>query len=209
MPTPIAILFITLTLSACSDSTRDTRTSAGQELDAQARATVARLGGTVEATSTEAGAPLVKVDLHGTAVTDADVATLVGLDALRTLDLRLTQVGDAAAEEIAQLEGLQSLNLFRTRLTDRGFAALMRLDSLDTLLIGGTQVTDASLSQLGGLTRLRKLSLFDTRITDVGLQHLIALPSLQVVLIGKSDVSEAGLAAFARARPDIRFSEET
>lgn len=50
-------------------------------------AMIERLGGTFEVEN----AKIVKVDLHGSAVTDADLKLLATLTELRHLDLRLTQ----------------------------------------------------------------------------------------------------------------------
>src|SRR4051812_37374569 len=63
----------------------------GQE---RAIATITRLGGTFEVDRETEGSPVVKVDLHGTSVSDDDLESLEGLKSLRHLDLRLTKVGD-------------------------------------------------------------------------------------------------------------------
>ena len=60
----------------------------------RAVALVERLGGTYEVDPEAAGRPIVKIDLHGTAVTDDDLEALAGLGGLRHLDLRLTKIGD-------------------------------------------------------------------------------------------------------------------
>src|SRR6185295_12716667 len=85
-------------------------------------AEVQRLGGTVEFDETKEDRPIVKVDLHGTKVTDADLVILKNLKELRVLDLRLTHVGDAAVANLKNLTKLETLNLFRSELTDRGLA---------------------------------------------------------------------------------------
>ena len=58
-----------------------------------ARAAITRLGGTFEAAPTGA---ILKIDLHASRVTDEDLALLSGCPDLRSLDLRLTKVSDAA-----------------------------------------------------------------------------------------------------------------
>src|SRR5664279_491413 len=96
--------------------------------------TVAALGGTFELGPGGLSAPLVKVDLHGTAVTDADLVFLASLPELTSLDLRLTKVTDAALAHVKSLRRLQFLNLFRTRITDAGLEKLTNLMQLETLL---------------------------------------------------------------------------
>ncbi len=94
----------------------------------RAVAEVARLGGTIEFDETISGKPVIKVDLHGTQVTDADLKFLRDLPELRTLDLHLTQIGDASVANLKNLTKLQTLNLFRTQLSDNGLAHLKKLE---------------------------------------------------------------------------------
>ena len=81
-------------------------------------AAVQRLGGSVEFDETQKDKPIIKVDLHGTKVTDADLVILKDLKELRFLDLRLTHIGDAGVANLKNLKKLQTLNLFRSELTD-------------------------------------------------------------------------------------------
>src|SRR6185295_10069835 len=69
-------------------------------------AEVQRLGGVIEFDETKKDRPIVKVDLHGTKVTDADLIMLKNLKELRVLDLRLTHVGDTG---VANLKNLTKL----------------------------------------------------------------------------------------------------
>src|ERR1044071_671783 len=116
-----------------------TQVEGGRE---RALALVERVGGTYEVDVRAAGNPVVKIDLHGSAVTDEDLEALEGLTSLRHLDLRLTKVGDTGVSHLNGLTGLRFLNLFRTQLGDKGLERLKGLTALETLLIGGTQVTD-------------------------------------------------------------------
>jgi hypothetical protein len=50
------------------------------------------------------------VDLHGTQVTDADLAVLKDLRELRTLDLRLTKIGDEGVGHLKNLTRLQNVS---------------------------------------------------------------------------------------------------
>jgi len=74
-----------------------------------------------------AAKPIIKIDLHGTQITDSDLAFLVNarkdLKQLRYLDLRLTKIGDAGVANIKGLGSLQTLNLFRTQLSDQGLSS--------------------------------------------------------------------------------------
>ena len=89
----------------------------GQE---EAVAALLTIGGVVEVDETKPGRPVVKVDLHGTKVTDADLALLGPLTELRHLDLRLTEIGDLGVMHLKGLKQLRFLNLFRTKTGDIG-----------------------------------------------------------------------------------------
>jgi Leucine-rich repeat (LRR) protein len=176
-------------------------------------AEVTRLGGKLEFDETLTARPIVKVDLHGTAVVDSDLAFLAAakkdLKSLRYLDLRLTKIGDAGIAKLKNLTSLQTLNLFRTQLGDEGLAHLKKLSNLETLLIGGTKVTDAGLVYLRPFRKLRKLSLFQTQVSDDGIPQLKLIGSLEVLLISGSKITPAGAEELQKALPKVRFSENT
>lgn len=168
---------------------------------------IVALGGALRRAAARPGAPIVHIDLHQTAVTDADLAGLSAYADLESLDVRRTGVGDAGVASVAACRKLSFLNLFRTRTTDAGLARLSGLGRLETLLIGGTAVTDEGLAALSSLRELRKVSVFDTAVGDAGIAHLAQLPKLEVLLTDKSKVTEVGQARMRAVRPGVRFSE--
>lgn len=176
-------------------------------------AEVIRLGGKVEFDEARSNRPITKVDLHGTAVTDADLTFLADarkdLKELRYLDLRLTKIGDEGVAKLKHLTSLQTLNLFRTQVADKGLASLKKLTNLETLLIGGTKVTDSGLVYLRPFRKLKKLSLFQTQVTDEGIAQLKLMGSLEVLLIGGSKITPAGAEELQKALPKVRFTENT
>lgn len=174
---------------------------------------VSRLGGALEFDENASSRTIVKIDLHGTSVTDSDLTFLdkakKDLKALRYLDLRLTKIGDEGVRRLRNLTSLQTLNLFRTQVGDEGLASLKKLTHLETLLIGGTRVSDAGLVNLRPLRKLRKLSLFQTQVSDDGISQLKLFGSLEVLLIGGSKITPAGTEELQKALPKVRFSEKT
>jgi len=75
---------------------------------ARALATIARLGGTFRADSLAPGAPIVRVDLHASAVADSDLGDLAGLarlagheklESVLTTGSRVTAGGQAALQK--------------------------------------------------------------------------------------------------------------
>ena len=98
------------------------------------------------------------VDLSETHISDAGLAHLKGLTALKRLDLGATQVSDAGMEHLRGLTGLK------------------------VLYLGDTQVSDAGLSHLHELTTLEELYLIDTPVSDAGTADLrAALPNCLIV----------------------------
>ena len=203
-------MLLVLALILISTEIAEAKTDSAKE---RVIAEVGRLGGKVEFDENLSSRPITKIDLHGTAVTDSDLAFLDNakrdLKELRYLDLRLTKIGDEGVGSIKNLTGLQTLNLFRTQLGDKGLARLKKLTNLETLLIGGTKVTDAGLAHLRPFTKLRKLSLFQTQVSNDGIGQLKRLGSLEVLLIGGSKITPAGAEELQKALPKVRFSENT
>jgi hypothetical protein len=99
----------------------------------QAVARIKKLGGKVEVDDKSPGKPVIRVDLHGTRVTDADLVHLTALTQLQKLNLGWTQVGDAGLEHLKDLTKLQRLVLDNTKVTDAGLRQLKGLTDLEYL----------------------------------------------------------------------------
>ncbi len=67
---------------------------------------------------------------------------------IRSLDLRGTDVGDQAIEQVAELTNLTRLDLRTTAITDKGLNNVAQLKNLGTLLLQGTQVTEVGVAEL-------------------------------------------------------------
>lgn len=104
------------------------------------------------------------------------------LDALRTLDLGKTQVGDLAP--LQGLTGLQNLLLDDTQVSD--LAPLRELTGLEYLSLNGTQVSD--LDPLQGLKGLKALLLGNTPVSDLAL--LPGLTGLKTLSLTNTQVSD-------------------
>ena len=199
-----------LALALLSADTAKANTSSARD---RVIAEVTRLGGKVEFDETRSSRPIVKIDLHGTNVTDAELIFLVyekqDLKQLRYLDLRLTKITDEGVAKLKNLTSLQTLNLFRTQAGDKGLESLKKLTNLETLLIGGTKVTDAGLVHLRPFRKLKKLSLFQTQVSNDGIAQLKLMSSLEVLLITGSKITPAGVAELQKALPKVRFGENT
>jgi hypothetical protein len=134
------------------------------------------------------------LDLRLTQVGDAGLKHLSGLASLERLDLGNTKVGNAGLAHLPGLSSLKALFLGGTQVGDDGLAHLSRLLYLELLGLQGTQVTGTGLAHLSGLSSLKVLFLGGTRVTDAGLAHLSGLSSLQMLTLHGTQVTDAGLA---------------
>ena len=123
------------------------------------------------------------VDLHGTEITDAEIAHLSGLANLKWLSLSGTKVSDAGLVHLRGLANLHYLALFGTK-----------------------KVTDTGLEHLSNLTDLTHLGLDGTKVTDGGLVHLIKLTSLTDLGLDFTGVTENGVGELQRALPNCNIS---
>ncbi len=98
------------------------------------------------------------------------------------LNLAGTSISDAGLASVGKLKGLVRLHLERTAIGDEGLKHLADLPKLEYLNLYGTQVTDAGLQHLKGLTNLKKLFVWQSGVTAKGAAQLQqALPELMIV----------------------------
>jgi internalin A len=142
----------------------------------------------------DAKGAVVEVSLARTWANDADVARLARLNTIRRLDLSLTYVSDAGAEQLKTLANLEELNLFAAEfITDAAMAFLRGNRRLTALNLRGTDVTDTSLAYIAELSNLKSLDVSFTQITDVGLEHLASLAQLEELNLGGNKITGASL----------------
>ncbi|MBL7648910.1 MAG: hypothetical protein JNK74_22265 [Candidatus Hydrogenedentes bacterium] len=155
--------------------------------------------------------PLVRVDYHlvGDAIGDEQLATLTPLcNQLTWLNLAGTKITDAGLATVAGLSKVTRLHLERTGITDAGLAHLAGLTNLEYLNLYGTQVTDAGLAQLAPLTNLKKIFLWQTGVTAAGADTLkAALPNLKVDL--GIDPAAVPATAVAKVMPKELFTADS
>lgn len=171
--------------------------------------------GTASAWPNELGNLLAQVpSLKSLTLTDFDFADPVGqltflqhLKSLETLDLRKTNVSDAALTHLASLSTLRILKLeYSPQLTDKGLNDIAELSNLLELDLAFVPVTDQSITSLTKLKSLQKLYLYGTQITDQGIQKLPELPALEVLFVGSDEVAEISDASVGTltARKNLR-----
>ena len=171
----------------------------------QLAAAVKALGGTAIQDLAAPGQPIVSLDFHHTRVSDADLEHLRTLGQLRSLNLSGTAITDAGLASLENLTSLQVLQLSSTRVSDAGVPHLRGLTQLRELSFYHTHVTDDGLASLKGLVNLHDLTLSGPRITDAGLTQLAGLKDLRHLYLGQTGVSKAGAQALKKALPKIEI----
>lgn len=91
---------------------------------------------------------LTWLNLAGTKVTDAGLATFKDFPRLTMLHLERTGIGDAGLPHLAGLQHLEYLNLYATRVTDAGLAHLAGIPALRRLYCWQSAVTEEGAMQL-------------------------------------------------------------
>jgi uncharacterized membrane protein len=131
-----------------------------------------------------ADTPFVQVHCTNVRATFGD-AQLAALEAIGPqilwLDVSGTQITDAGLATVGKFPNLTRLHLNRTAITDAGITHLARLSHLESVNLYGTKITDAGLASLSGLGSLRALYVWQTGVTTQGIDRLKAsLPQLVV-----------------------------
>ncbi|MCZ2342755.1 MAG: protein kinase [Bacteroidales bacterium] len=143
-------------------------------------------------------ARLTRLDLQGTAITDAGLNHLRGSTALAQLWLDGTKLTDAGLEHLTGLTRLFNLQLNGTGVSDSGVRHLLGLTGVKWLGLGDTRLTDDGLAALAGpLTGIKHLNLRGTRVTDTGLARLRRLPGLRKLYLENTAVTGAGFGTLA------------
>lgn len=124
-------------------------------------------------------------------LTDAHMAMLKPLPALRMLNIARTPVGDEGLEAVAHFRRLRILAVGENT-TDAGIKHLQTLKNLVDLNLDRAGVTDEGLATLTSLQKLQILDLSSTRVSDRGLQILSQLPHLRSLVLGGAITDGAG-----------------
>lgn len=128
--------------------------------------------------------PLRFLNILGTRITDAGLASLANMPSLRKLVLSFTKISDAALYFLQTMSRLTLLMLDGTLITDEGLSYVTKLPRLSVLYLNGTQITDKATKWLSRMTQLRVLSLGQQLGPD-SLEWLRkALPKCRISAIG-------------------------
>lgn len=130
-------------------------------------------------------------------IRDTDLLGLKDLPSLETIWLTGTEVGNSAAESLAQLPALRNLVIKKTRITEEGLARVADIDAIESLYLPA-QTSDAGLKALSGAKKLRLLDISFTRVSDQGLAALSAFKELSELYLNDTGIGDAGMAHLAK-----------
>ncbi len=117
-----------------------------------------------------------------------DLKFLASLTKLEKLDLRKTNVNDAAMENLASLQNLKILKLEYSSLVSDGIEqSLSKLATLEELDLAFVPVGDSLVKSVSRLPALKRLYLYGTNTSDVGLNELSRMQSLEVLYVGSDE----------------------
>ena len=140
--------------------------------EAEAIATIEKLGGTVRQIAQDSEDKEAAFHLSGKELTDDQLAAVKEIKNLIWLNIANTKVTDTGLKHLADIKSLTRLHLEKTQVGDVGLAHLKALENLEYLNLYGTQVTDAGLEHLKDLPKLKKLYLWDSKVTKGGLAKM-------------------------------------
>jgi WD40 repeat protein/Leucine-rich repeat (LRR) protein len=138
---------------------------------------------------------LISLRLPGCELTDGGLSVLKELTRLTVLDLNGNEkVTDAGLAHLVPLTAMKNLSLSDVPVTDAGLAHLKGMTKLQTLLLSGEGVTDAGFAHLAGLTAMVDLELGDLpNLKGPGLQHLKGMSELTSLELENTGVTDEGL----------------
>jgi hypothetical protein len=139
---------------------------------------------------------LIELTLNETGITSAGFSSLKELKNVRILKFEDTAVDDKAAEVIKDMNKLQILGVTGVKgITDKSIELLQNLPDVHTMELRGTSVSDASVDMLSKLVRTHCYDLAQTKVTDKGMGYLKNYANVQSLAIDGKQGSEAGLQA--------------
>ncbi len=147
-----------------------------------------------------AGFPkLRKLRLARTQIGDPTLDALSVCTTLQELDLSENSlITNAGMAHLAKLTALKKLNLWRVQISDEGALLLAPLTKMEWLNLDNSKLSDAGLPLLQNMTALTFLHIGSTQVTEAGapaLFHLKALKDLKLTrtALGSSDTAVAEL----------------
>ncbi len=130
---------------------------------------------------------------------DADIAFLLPLTKLESLDLSRSDIQGRGLATLRGLPKLRKLKLNASKIDDKGILELVKLVSLHELALGNCkQITSAGLMPLAKLRKLRRLELWEAGIAPGWARFLVTMQGLQDLSLSKTRFHDVDLSIVAR-----------
>lgn len=141
---------------------------------------------------------LERLDIAGTAITDAGLKHLKGLNEIERLNISSTAITGHGLRSLADMSQLRMLDLVDIAIDDSDLEFLSVFAQLQRLSISSPLVSDSGLAHLHKLGKLEGLYLGRLQVTDQGIRHLAKLPSLTHVTLDGTPISDGAVPHFAK-----------
>jgi hypothetical protein len=125
------------------------------------------------------------LELKGTGLTDADLATLEKFQALISLDIGNTKITTAALAQCKVLTQLRSLQISMLSEVTPVLKVLVKGNNLTELNLSCAKLSTADYALISQMTNLKILSLKESAINDEDLLRLSSLPNLNTLYIDR------------------------
>ena len=114
-------------------------------------------------------------------ITDAGLRNLSGLASLEVLYLSTDGISDAGLAHLGKLAKLRNLSVYSKAVTDAGYAGLAGLADIEEIHVGGIShdLGDACLESMKGMTKLKELSVGGDALTDAGMAVIATFAELR------------------------------
>jgi Leucine-rich repeat (LRR) protein len=151
-------------------------------------------GALASITSLEEGTEAItELNLNGSKATNAGLANLEKLVALKSLDVRSSAIDKDAVSSIAKVSSLEELRFDGVELDAAALSQLLPLQNLRVLVISGCRVDPPGLVPLTQLPMLEELRIEASSVTDAHMQVIGTMRNLKHLLIDRVSVTDQGI----------------
>jgi len=147
---------------------------------------------------------LENLSLYNTEITDRGLIYLKSMSSLKKLNIGTRKyipdnppISDKGMVHLAELKGLEYLDLPNYGITERGLAYITGLNNLKHLWVCGSfnsPLTDTALQQVSQLQNLEYLLISGTGFTNAGMDYLAKLTNLKELYLTTDSVTNEGVA---------------
>jgi hypothetical protein len=136
---------------------------------------------------------LTRLEIAGTNISDAGLASLRNLKNLEQFNVCLTPVTDGCLKHLAGLTHLKRLVICSTKVTGSGFKDIPDWPKIESINLHSNATTDEGLAAISRFSNLQRLEIVHSNVTDAGLKHLGKLTNLRQLHVASHGTTRNGL----------------